>query len=110
MTKMKKPRNKMPLRFHNIDHMPSNITGVYAFWCRVTGKCIYVGKAKERPIQKRLKEHWRGSDIRNLQLWIQAFGQFLDICYLPVKYEKINQVEVRLIKMWHPEINVIHNQ
>lgn len=97
----------MSLRLHNIDHIPSHIRGVYAFWCRPTGKCIYVGKTEKQTIKIRLMQHWLKSDNPNLKLWIQAFGKHLDICYLPVKDSKIDKMETRLIHVWHPEINIL---
>lgn len=106
MRKPNKPRRKTPLGPHYIDHIPSNITGVYAFWCRTNGKCIYVGKAEKQPIKARLMQEWSKSHNSKLRLWIRAFGKFLDICYLPVKESKIDRVESRLIKMWRPETNI----
>ena len=35
-----------------ISQMPQGTIGVYAFWRRDNGKCIYVGQAKERPHQE----------------------------------------------------------
>lgn len=50
-------------------------------------------------------QHWRNSHNENLKLWINAFGKFLDICYLSVKDDKIDRMETKLIQMWHPETN-----
>ena len=96
----------MSLRLHNIDSIPSHTKGVYAFWCRTNGKCIYVGKAEKQSIKDRLKQEWRNSHNANLKLWINEFGEFLDICYLPVKDGRIDKVETTLIRMWHPETNI----
>ena len=96
----------MTLRRHNIDLIPGDIKGVYAFWCRVTRRCIYVGKTEDQSIKERLMQHWRGAGNKKVALWISAFGKFLDICYLPVKDGKIDRTETRLIHMWDPEINV----
>ena len=84
------------------------MTGVYVFWCRENNKCVYVGKASERPIQARLREHWRRSHNETLRLWIQAFGDYLDICYVPVEHGRITRLERRLIRLWNPEANVQH--
>ena len=56
--------------YNSISQMPRDMVGVYAFWCRDNKKCIYVGKAKMRPIKIRLLEHWRGShnETRNFLL------------------------------------------
>lgn len=103
-----KSRNKTSLRRKNIDKIPFHVKGVYAFWCRTNGKCIYVGKAERQSIRVRLMQEWRNSHNENLSLWIKSFGEFLDICYLPVKDGKINKMETRLIKMWRPETNIQH--
>ena len=42
------------------DGIPKTIIRVYAFWCRDTGKCIYVGQAPRERIRERLLRHWRG--------------------------------------------------
>jgi len=107
MGKSNKLRHKMAWRRHNIDHIPPHIKGVYAFWCRVTRKCIYVGKTKEQSIKVRLLQHWCDTGNHNRTLWIRAFGKSLDICYLPVKYGKIDKMEKRLIHAWHPETNIL---
>ena len=90
--------------------IPRAIIGVYAFWCRDNGKCIYVGQAKDRPIRDRLRDHWRGSHNEILKLWIQVFGESLDVCYTSVKKDKIDTFERRLIKAWKPEANKQYNQ
>jgi len=96
---------KMALGRDNLDHIPPNIKGVYAFWYRVNGKCIYVGKAEKQPIKVRLRQEWCDSHNPRLKLWIRAFGKSLDICYLSVKDSKIDKLETRLIRMWRPETN-----
>ena len=93
-----------------ISQMPRGIIGVYAFWCRDNGKCIYVGQAKDRPIRERLREHWRSSHNEILKLWIQAFGENLDVCYAATERNKIDTLERRLIKAWKPEANKQHNR
>ena len=90
--------------------MPRNVSGVYAFWCRDNGKCIYVGQAKDRPIKKRLTEHWRDSHNDILKLWIRVFGRNLDVCYMSAESSKIDTLERRLIKAWKPEANIQHNR
>lgn len=100
-----KNREKLPLRRPNIEAIPEAMKGVYGIWCRTNGKCIYVGKA-ENSIQLRLKSHWRRSHNPGLRLWITEFGEYLDICYLSVKDEKIDKMETRLIRAWRPETNI----
>lgn len=94
----------------NITQIPIDIHGVYIFWCRDNGKCIYVGQAKLRPVRKRLKEHWDGSHNETLKLWIKTFGERLDVCYARVPQDKIDRFEMKLIKRLRPETNDTYNQ
>ena len=95
---------------HNsISQMPKDVVGVYAFWCRDNKKCIYVGKAERRPIKERLLEHWRGSHNETLRLWIGAFSETLDVCFMSYNPDRIDELEKRLIRLWHPEANVSGN-
>ena len=89
--------------------VPSGLVGVYAFWYRRTGDCVYVGMAADQPLGKRLRQHWNGSHNETLQLWIQAYGEYLDICYAQVQPRKIRTLERRLIRLWKPKANVQHN-
>ena len=52
----------------------------------------------------------RGSHNEILKLWIQAFGDNLDVCYMAAESSKIDTLEKRLIKAWKPEANKQHNQ
>lgn len=96
----------MPLRLHHIEDIPSKMKGVYAFWYRPNGRCIYVGKAEKQSIKTRLKQQWLNSRNPDLKLWIDAFSKSLDICYLSVEDGKIGKVEKKLIQMWYPETNI----
>ena len=91
--------------YMGIAKIPKEISGVYAFWCRDNGKCIYVGKAEDQTIRERLKQHWRGSHSEKLNLWMREFGSHLDICYMYVKTNRIARMESRLIRKWNPEAN-----
>ena len=105
MTKPNKPYKKKVWRLQNIANISSSDKGVYAFLCRTNGKCVYVGQSASS-IKNRLMQHWNGaSSPPGLQLWIRAFGEHLDICYMPVESSKIDRTEDLLIQMWHPEIN-----
>lgn len=104
-------RPKFPLRRPNIESIPATLHGVYGFWCRKNGKCIYVGKADDQPIRTRLLQEWADSHNPMLKLWINAFGESLEVCYLPVKNRgKIRRVEAMLIRAWSPETNKHHNK
>ncbi len=108
---MKSQTKKTIMRwsYHGLSRMPRSVSGVYAFWRRDTGKCIYVGQSQERPIQRRLREHWRYSHNETLRLWIKSFGGNLDVCYMPVEKSKVTAFEKRLIKAWRPEANKQYN-
>lgn len=106
--KREKRRKKVQWSHRNISEIPRSISGVYAFWCRENDKCVYVGKAAEQSVRNRLIQHWRGSHNRILKLWIQAFGEYLDVCYMSVELSKVDDFERRLIKLWKPEANVQH--
>ena len=102
-------RAVMPWSHIAISLMPREISGIYAFWCRDNGKCIYVGQAKG-PIKNRLADHWRGSHNETLKLWIQVFGSTLDVCYMSAERSRIDTLERRLIKTWRPEANIQYNR
>ena len=106
MYKQARHRSSSQWSYLAIDGMPSWIIGVYAFWCRDTGKCVYVGQALDEPIRERLLAHWRGSHNEILRLWIQVFGDHLIICYREVESVLIGGLEDRLIKRWKPEANI----
>jgi len=100
-------RDKYPLRRQYIESIPDGVKGLYGFWCRETGRCIYVGKTEEQTIKERLLQEWKNSHNETLKLWIMAFGNHLDICYLPVnRKERIDRAETTLIQMWNPEANL----
>lgn len=96
-----------PWSYPTIVNAP-NVVGVYAFWHRRNGKCVYVGMASDQPIRDRLRQHWRRSHNEILRLWIRAYGAHLDICYAQVEQNKIRALERRLIHLWSPEANVQH--
>ena len=68
-------KGMLRLSHTGIEKMPKDISGVYAFWCRDNGKCIYVGMAKDQPIRNRLRQHWRDSHNEKLKMWIREFWQ-----------------------------------
>ena len=85
--------------------IPKDVSGVYAFWCREKERCIYVGMAKDQSIRTRVLQHWRGSHNEKLNLWLREFGDYLDVCYMSVRGDRIARFEDRLIKLWNPEAN-----
>ncbi len=105
MSGMQRP--KFPLRRIHIETRAPDAPGLYGFWCRTNGKCIYVGKAEKQTIKARLRQEWANSHNKTLKMWISAFGNFLDFCYLPVSQRgKIDRMETMLIRAWNPEANI----
>ena len=96
--------------YRAVQEVPLEAVGVYAFWCRQNGKCIYVGKASDQSIRDRLRQHVQKSHNRTLWLWLQAFGDQVDLCYAAVDRHKIETLERRLICLWRPEANVQHKK
>ena len=47
---------------------------------------------------------------RDVRLWIQVYGAYLDLCYAEVERNRIEALERRLIRMWNPEANVQHKR
>lgn len=106
MTKNSRSKVLMPLSISSIERIPPDAKGIYAFWNPANSKCIYVGQAKHQPIKDRLRSHWRKTHSGKLNLWIQAQGSRLGICYLPLDADRIDRYETRLIRAWSPEANV----
>ena len=81
--------------------MPSE---VYGLWFRK--RCIYVGKAQEQPIARRLEQHWRGSHNSDLDAWVKAKGAELRVSYRIIrKQSAISDLEEFYIKQFQPLTN-----
>ena len=106
---MTQKRKKHKWSYGLLGEMSNVACGVYAFWCRSNGRCIYVGQAKDQPIKNRLHDHWNRSHNQTLRWWIQSFGKQLDVCFVCRNPKKIDCLERRLIKLWKPEANEQHN-
>ena len=102
----KKKVNKIPLRRHFIERMPDEVTGIYAIWYKVNGKCLYVGQAQDQPLKVRLKQEWRDSHNSQLKKWISVFGDDIEFCYNIAAAGKIDKFETRLINKLAPETNI----
>lgn len=89
--------------------IPERIVGIYVFRCRPTKTFIYVGKAKNQPLKRRLLSHWDKSHSEKLTLWLNAFGKDIDVCYRETDVTKIDRLEKLLIRKWKPEANKEHN-
>ena len=98
------------LDYISIHSIPESIVGVYVIWCPKTDVCIYVGKAEESPVKKRLTDHWRGSHNKDLKSWLKALGNDnVEVCYRKTEKHMIDCLEKRLIHLWKPETNKDHN-
>ncbi len=104
----KNQRWKKPLRYSNIDSIPHDAIGIYGFWHKDNGRCIYIGKAEKQPIRERIRQEYDNSHNPSLKTWIKYFRNSLEICYLAVPCSKrhtVNKLETRLIRLWNPETN-----
>lgn len=108
--KKERHRNLRPWSYPTIAEMPRELVGVYAFWYRRSGRCVYVGMASDQPLKERLRQHWNGSHNETLRLWIQSYGSHLDICYADVERGRIETIERKLIRLWNPEANIQHRR
>ena len=96
---------KILFRRINIDSIPGG-HGLYAFWNRNTGRCIYVGKAEKQSVQTRLYQHWDNKKKDKLYLWLTGFTEQIDFCYRLMKNNAlIDEMETQLIERWNPEAN-----
>jgi excinuclease UvrABC nuclease subunit len=67
----------IPFRLAAFEALPFDKHGLYSFWYKRT--CIYVGKAENSSIRKRLTEHWTKTHNDYLADWINAKGPDLRI-------------------------------
>ena len=91
----------------NLDKLPPDAFGIYGVWYRK--RCIYVGKAKDQPIARRLQQHWRAAQNPDLANWLKAKGPELRIAY-QVENDKsrINELERTYIRRFQPLANRHH--
>lgn len=95
--------------YQAIELMPRDVIGVYAFWSKSTERCIYVGRAKDQPIHKRLRSHFQQSHNRRLRGWITYLRADLQFCYAQVARNQVERVERWLIRQWRPDANIQDN-
>ena len=67
----------IPFRLSSFELFSPDDHGLYSFWFRKT--CIYVGKAEDSSIKKRLTDHWTRTHNDYLRYWIDAKGPKLRI-------------------------------
>lgn len=95
------------LNYKNIERVPDSIFGVYSFWSKSI--CIYVGKAKNQPIKKRLEQHYMNCHNENLRLWL-ASSHKIEFRYKSMtSIDLIDVTERKIIKDLAPLTNKTHN-
>ena len=102
----------VPWGYQSINGICGTMFGVYSIWCSKNKQCIYVGMAApQSSIKKRLHDHWKGGHNDMLWLWIKAFGDHLEVCYIPMDscIASIRELEEQLISLWNPKTNIQHN-
>ena len=98
--------NQLRFRKADFDKIPANAFGVYGLWYR--RRCIYVGKAEDQPIAKRLEQHWKGAHNPKLAAWVQAKASELRFAYLVAKEKsKVSSLEKLYIRRFQPLTNTI---
>ena len=96
--------NQLRFRKSDFNKIPDDVFGVYGLWFRK--RCIYVGKAQEQPIAKRLEQHWRGSHNSDLDAWAKAKGAELRVSYrIITQQSEISDLEEFYIKRFQPLTN-----
>ena len=89
--------------FQSIMSVPRTLIGVYVFY--YGSIFIYVGKAAERPIQKRLEEHYNGSHNERLAVWIRALDGNVMFSYVSCEWARIDDLERSMIHHLQPTTN-----
>jgi len=88
----------------NIEKIPSDVKGVYGFWCR--DMCLYIGKAEEQPLRDRLLTHFNGTHNPDLRLWIQTYPKEIEFAYKQIlETSTIHSVERLMIERYNPRTN-----
>ena len=89
--------------FQNIMSVPQTLVGVYVLYYK--SLFIYVGKAADRPIRKRLEEHFNGSHNKKLAVWIKALDGNIMFHYVRCGKTKIDDLERSMIHHLQPTTN-----
>ena len=98
--------NQLRFRKADFEKIPADAIGIYGLWFKK--RCLYVGKAEDQPIAKRLKRHWDGTHNPELAAWIQAKGSELRVAYLVAEEKsKITALERLYIRRFQPLTNRI---
>ena len=94
---------RFKFNYKNIERIPDELIGVYSFWCNRI--CVYVGKAKNQPIKKRLSQHYMYCHNDELKLWLSS-SHLIEFKYDAVKsVDLIDVKERKTIKEFAPLTN-----
>ena len=89
-----------------IEEISLSCPGVYILWFNKI--CIYVGKTN-RPIRKRLREHWSNCHNDVLKNWIRAQGRRLEFQWECIPdISRIQATEQAYIEYYGPLTNKIN--
>tara|TARA_Y100001954_G_C15631776_1_gene513072 strand:- start:144 stop:491 length:348 start_codon:yes stop_codon:yes gene_type:complete len=97
--KMKKSK----FNWLNIQKLPEDVHGIYAIWSRTT--CIYVGKAENQSLKKRLTQHYSRCHNEKLKAWINSSHQLWFGIEPVTNLEAIDAKERNRIKKYAPLTN-----
>ena len=64
---------KLKFNWLNIQKLPEDVHGIYSIWSRTT--CIYIGKAQNQSLKKRLLQHYSRCHNEKLKAWINSAHQ-----------------------------------
>jgi hypothetical protein len=102
---------KHPFNMLNVAKVPEGAFGVYGFW--FGPRCIYVGRATDQTLRKRLVQHFKRSHSQTLTKWLLAYGPEVSFCCVVLERKHVSRSEVRLIRRLQPignEIMYVGNQ
>ena len=102
---MKSCSSPRKLSYASIVALPEDSYGIYCIWTK--SSCIYVGKAEQQTIGKRLLQHYANCKNPGLRTWIES-SYDLYFRYLEIGNKlAISAIEKKLIVKLSPLANVI---
>ena len=99
---------KLPFNWANIDRISDKVIGIYIFWRGPF--CLYVGKAKDQALKKRIRRHYTECHNPWLALWLKS-GHKISFSYEAVSNKaSVDAKERNRIRSLKPLTNKIHNR
>ena len=98
---------RMLVNWANLNRAPADEHGLYSFWRGPI--CIYVGKAKEQALRKRLLQHYTACKNPELKLWLKSSYDVLFEYETVANNDAIDAKERKAIKKLAPLTNKIYN-